>query len=348
MYRSHFAIALTLACLAGCSTFDLKKNIPWGAGEEGKLERPMKLVANWSETVMTNGDAPPMRGFGGRLVFYAHEGGKPVKVAGTLTVYAFDESKGLKDDVVPDRKFVFTEEQFANHYSDKGMLKHSYSFWIPWDELGGEKRDMSLLCRFVSAQGDVVISEQTRHILPGKPPKNVAVPETLAVDHPAVSQPAQNAQPMVQQVGFFDSQQSTAMPERPRMNTSTIDLGTSPNLGPQANVIDVRGIPDAGSFEGAMVSYEAPAQRVVTAGAQATSQGRPLGAAPQPSVHSAHGTRPAPRAPAAPPVRGRGLYQRPRAGSQSGLAIQRPQGPATARGSNPGSLFPPANSQPVN
>jgi hypothetical protein len=346
MLRAHLAIAVTFGLLTGCSEFDLKKNIPWGPGEDGKLERPMKLVANWSETVMTNGSTAPMRGFGGRLVFYAHEGGKPVKVAGTLSVYAFDESKGLKDDVVPDRKFVFTEEQFENHYSDKGMLKHSYSFWLPWDELGGERREISLLCRFVSVQGDVVVTEQTRHILPGKPVRNPEIPETLAADHPAVAPPPRQPEQEIQQVGYFETKHPVPLEQRPRMTTSTIMLeDASPALMPQANLHEMRGIQESNGWNGAPgdgTHYQAlpPQYQGGFIPSQGGMQAPPQGAPQQPSAHSGPERFQAPRGQVALPTRDRGLWQRPRAGSRSGPATQRSEGPGTQYATNRGSLFP--------
>lgn len=344
MKRSAFVIALMLGALTGCAEFDLKKNIPWGTGEDGRLERPMKLVANWSEVVMTNGNVSPTRGFGGRLVYYAKEGGKPVKVSGTLTVYAFNESDGLKDDVVPDRKFVFTEEQFAQHYSDKGLLKHSYNFWLPWDELGGEKKEISLLCRFVSSQGDVVLSEQTRHVLPGKPPTNPAVPATLAADHPALRPAAPPVGQGNRQVGYFDDIPAPA--ETPgRMNTTTIHLnGPSAGPAPQAHVIDVRGLEEGGvdPLYGLPESNDIQQflDRDVIPARNSASRSA---ATQQPSIHSGLEKSRAPRASTAPPERGRGLWQRPRGGWQSDRATVRSAGRATAGGSNPGALFPPRN-----
>lgn len=346
MPRLSIAIVFTLGLLTGCSQFDLKDNIPWGAGEDGKLGRPMKLVANWSETVMTNGSSAPMRGFGGRLVFYDREGGKPIKVAGSLTVYAFNETDGLKDDVVPDKKFVFTEEQFANHHSDQGLLKHSYSFWIPWDELGGEKKEISLLCRFVSVQGDVVVSEQSRNVLPGKPPVNPQVPESLAADHPTVTPAGVTTLSQgVQQVSY--DQPVTSQPSldhRPRMTTSTINLeGSQPGLLPAGSAQDVRSLYNGGQGlspapEGIPFSglYQQPATMGSSPDLMASSQGATQSA----SGRSGPAKRPAPGARSSLPVRGRGLWQRPRGESRSGLAIQREQGLATGRETNRGSLFP--------
>src|SRR6185503_10721037 len=49
----------------------------------------------------------------------------------------------------------------------KSDLGASYSFFLPWDEAGGPKTEVSLICRFEPKGGGVVTGEQTRHILPG-------------------------------------------------------------------------------------------------------------------------------------------------------------------------------------
>ena len=55
-----------------------------------------------------------------------------MKGRGSLVVYAFDETDRDPANMKPDRKFVFTQEQFEKHYS-KSTLGHSYSVWLPWD-----------------------------------------------------------------------------------------------------------------------------------------------------------------------------------------------------------------------
>jgi hypothetical protein len=47
-------------------------------------------------------------------------------------------------------------------------LGHSYSVWIPWDEVGGPQKEISLIARFTPEKGSVVVSEQTKQILPGQ------------------------------------------------------------------------------------------------------------------------------------------------------------------------------------
>lgn len=158
-----FALAILFS--GGCATFDLSKRIPWGAGEDGKPAAPMRLMAVWTDTTMTSPGKPAMRGMGGRIVFY-DQANEPVKVKGTLVVYAFDETNRDPTNVTPDRKYVFLPADFEKHYS-KGRLGHSYSFWLPWDAVGGKQAAISLIARFQPDKGGEIIGEQTKHLLPG-------------------------------------------------------------------------------------------------------------------------------------------------------------------------------------
>lgn len=158
-------IALALLFFGGCATFDLSKRIPWGAGEDGKPAVPMRLMAVWTDTTMTSPGKPAMRGMGGRIVFY-DQANEPVKVKGTLVVYAFNETDRDPTNVTPDRKYVFLTSDFEKHYS-KGRLGHSYSFWLPWDQVGGKQAAISLIARFQPDKGGEIIGEQTKHLLPG-------------------------------------------------------------------------------------------------------------------------------------------------------------------------------------
>jgi hypothetical protein len=163
-----FVCCTLLPAAVGCQTldFDLRKNIPWGAGADGELEPPVKLAAMWTDTVLNSSNAPSTRGFGGRLMFYAADNSKPMEVKGTLEVYAFDETDRDPENTRPDRKYVFTPEQFEKHHS-KSALGHSYSVWLPWDVAGGPQREISLLVRFTPHKGPIVVGEASKQILPG-------------------------------------------------------------------------------------------------------------------------------------------------------------------------------------
>jgi hypothetical protein len=148
-----FALAcVALLAAGGCSKFDLRKNIPWGGGKDGKLTRPMKLIAVWQDTVLHTDGQEAVRGFGGRVWFYGGDE-EPVTVKGSLEVYAFDET-GRKDTDTdpPDRKYVFTPEDVERHHSE-GKLGDSYSFWLPWGDANGPPIEMTLICRFTPSDG---------------------------------------------------------------------------------------------------------------------------------------------------------------------------------------------------
>ncbi len=159
------ATALT-AVLSGCSQFNLRDNIPWGTGKDGKFDSPMQVVPFWTTGVQNQGDRQGLRGLGGRLYFYGKSPNKPVKVKGTLVIYAFDEKGRDPRNMVPDRKYVFTPDQFQNKFS-KTDLGPSYSVWLPWDEVGGPEKQVSLIVRFTTENGEMVSGEQIKVRLPG-------------------------------------------------------------------------------------------------------------------------------------------------------------------------------------
>ncbi len=115
------------------------------------------MAVSWAETTMHQPGRPGVRGFGGRAMFFPERGDKPQKVEGSLTVYAFRENSDGTGSTKPDRKFVFTAEQLEKHYSPS-KLGHSYSFWIPWSEVGGPEEQISLIARLEPKEGAVVVS----------------------------------------------------------------------------------------------------------------------------------------------------------------------------------------------
>jgi hypothetical protein len=162
---------LILACvviLSGCSSLKVLPTVPVLPGRDDKPQQPSHIVALWSDMVVHDPNGQPARGFGGRVTFYTEKGNKPVRVEGTLEVYGFEERPGCPPKMKPDKKFVFTPEQFARHY-EKTKLGHSYAVWVPWDAAGGPEKEISLIVRFAPKGGQLVVGEQTRHVLPGPP-----------------------------------------------------------------------------------------------------------------------------------------------------------------------------------
>lgn len=159
-------LAGCLICLmCGCTVFDLKKRIPWMDSDQ--VTAPTRMTTLWTNTILNQSGKKGVRGFGGRIMFHGKDNEKPIRVEGVLTVYAFDET--TRASSVPERKFVFTAEQFEKHYS-QSKLGHSYSVWLPWDEVGGAPRRINLLARFEPVDGAMVMSENSLQILPGIEP----------------------------------------------------------------------------------------------------------------------------------------------------------------------------------
>jgi hypothetical protein len=151
----------------GCAQFEVSK-FPWPA--KPMPQKPDRIAVMWTDAVMNQPGLPGVRGFGARVMFYDQHHKTPVAVAGRFTVYAYDDTNEEESSQTSaDRKFVFTAEQLQDHYSKSG-LGHSYSFWIPWDEVGGPQHTITLVCRFESLQGGLVASEPAKQLLPGVPP----------------------------------------------------------------------------------------------------------------------------------------------------------------------------------
>lgn len=127
---------------------------------------PDRMMAVWSDTILHQPRKPGVRGFGGRIYFYRGQQPEPIEVDGGLVVYAFDSDSPRSSSTKPEKKYVFTADQFAEHMSHTEMGP-SYSVWLPWDQIGGPNRKLSLIARFEGRQGGVVLSKPSSKLLPG-------------------------------------------------------------------------------------------------------------------------------------------------------------------------------------
>jgi hypothetical protein len=162
---ASFLIAATLGSAASAAD----SWAPWPFHHDEPAGKPDKVISLWTDAVMTRDGQSPIRGFGGRLMFYEGKNDTPVKIEGTLVVYAFDETNRDPNNAKPDCKYVITPEQLPNHYS-KSKAGHSYSVWIPWDQAGGMQKEITLVVRYEPKNGPPVIGEQCREILSGRLP----------------------------------------------------------------------------------------------------------------------------------------------------------------------------------
>ena len=343
MTRQHLFRLIAAATLlaGGCAQFDIRNRIPWKIGTDGAIERPMKVVALWSDTVMTVAGSKPMRGFGGRVMFYKDETGKPVKVDGTLVVYAYDETGRHTTNNVPDRKYVFTAEELDKHYS-KNKMGHSYSFWVPWDEVGGEQTEVTLIARFTPTQGGVVIGESARQMLPGLQTKMPTAQEAMQ-DAPAV-QPVSYTAPITAGAASpaivsgapqpIHVSASGAANSWGKMETHTINL--SPNLG--------RAMTDGGNAGATVEPQQATGTVTTVTLGDGTTVTRPR-AEPQafaPSTHFEPSQLRALGEPIARPARSHNLRQQSRVGSRHGLPSSHGSVPPATHPESASSSAPPS------
>jgi len=161
--RAVCAAVLVLLAGAGCSQLDLRQSMPWS---EPEPETPARMVDTWTDTVLWQPGKAGVRGFGGRIMFFQRDDEDPIVVDGTLTVYAFDDDDP-DPDKPPAKKYIFLAEKLPGHYSES-KVGHSYSFWLPWDDVGGPERQIGLITRFEDKEGKVVMSKVAHKILPGK------------------------------------------------------------------------------------------------------------------------------------------------------------------------------------
>jgi hypothetical protein len=162
---SSLALAsLLLIVLSGCARWDLRDPWPWNESEQ--LQVPDRVLPMWTDTILYQPGQPGIRGFGARVYFYGQDKKEPIEVDGSLIVYAFDAEKAQGGIPIPEKKYVFTADQLPVHHS-KTNLGHSYSIWLPWDEVGGPARQISLITRFEGREGGVLMSDPSRKLLPG-------------------------------------------------------------------------------------------------------------------------------------------------------------------------------------
>lgn len=133
---------------------------------EATREVPDRMMVIWTDTVLHQPQQPGVRGFGARIYFFKGNGTEPIEVDGGLAVYAFNASGNAPLSSKPERKFVFTADQFSKFLSHTDMGP-SYSIWVPWDQVGGASVQLSLVTRFEGRHGGVVISDPTVKLLPG-------------------------------------------------------------------------------------------------------------------------------------------------------------------------------------
>jgi hypothetical protein len=186
------AALLVAGGLCGCTGLkqgDLQKML---YTEKPQPQTPESIEAVWTNTTLHQPGHPPTRGFGGRLLFFGKNQDRSVLVDGNLVVYAFDDDKPDPEHPQPEKKFVFPAEDLAKHQSES-PLGPSYSVWLPWDQVGGRARRISLIARFEHDRGTLLASNVAHVALTGEPaapPARTTPPRPRAERQPDGVQPA--------------------------------------------------------------------------------------------------------------------------------------------------------------
>lgn len=186
---------------------------------DSEPQAPAKVTPMWTDTVLYQSGLAPIRGFGGRVMFFDGKSEKPIKVEGALTVYAFDGTSTNSSGTVPERKFIFPPEDLETHYSES-KLGASYSFWLPWDEVGGYERRITLVTRFEPTSGTPTMSQPSRHYLPGLPAPEIM--DFAERDKKGDVRSHSESRHAVQAASYTDAPVDPTI--YPRMSTVTIDV----------------------------------------------------------------------------------------------------------------------------
>jgi hypothetical protein len=219
-------LLLAVVTLCGCTKFSLKDGFP-SFEKEPKPEVPDRMVAVWTHSIMNKAGQPSTRGFGGRVTFFNGDDKSSILVDGQLTVYAFDDESEDPENPAPEKKFIFPRATLASHQSESN-LGPSYSFWLPWGEVNGPQRRLSLIGRFDDANGRVILSQSASVTLPGKndPTKlTVSQSQTTPLHRPGFPVQQTSHEADIATSSGDDSPGDT--PSRPRMQTTTIPITPS-------------------------------------------------------------------------------------------------------------------------
>lgn len=249
--RLFFSAAMALLIgMTGCAGIKdtmrvSQKNSQWNPvktlseKKEQKSEptMPETMTVLWKESVFEKPGHRSVRGFGGR-VFFHDAANNAVEADGELTIYGFDESRKGTERQKADKKFVFSGDELKRMMSDSG-LGTSYNIWIPWDEVGGERKTIALIPMFRTNEEEprVIKSGQSLNVLFGSAPdvkKTAEIgPYKVFGSSPTKSEPIRQAgydenlgkseEGDVQQTGF----ESKTNTEPSNIKTSTIRMTPS-------------------------------------------------------------------------------------------------------------------------
>jgi hypothetical protein len=187
---------------SGCQFAPKKTPAGWSWTEEEKPVVPERILAIWTDTVLRQPNQPGVRGFGGRIFFYDKEQNDPIEVDGKLVVFVFDADDHNPENQKPLRKYVIDADDFAKHMS-KTSIGPAYSVWLPWGDVKGPTKKLSIIARYEGRHGGTTLSDPTMKLLPGveaRTPKSANPQGGSPSDKPPVLNAAHNSLPQSSQI----------------------------------------------------------------------------------------------------------------------------------------------------
>jgi len=203
-FRRCLGMLMLLAAIplpSGCQFAPKKTPAGWSWTEEEKPVVPERILAIWTDTVLRQPNQPGVRGFGGRIFFYDKEQNDPIEVDGKLVVFVFDADDHNPENQKPLRKYVIDADDFAKHMS-KTSIGPAYSVWLPWGDVKGPTKKLSIIARYEGRHGGTTLSDPTMKLLPGveaRTPKTAIPQGGSPSDKPLVLNAAQNQLPQASQ-----------------------------------------------------------------------------------------------------------------------------------------------------
>ena len=221
-------ILLFVLFVSGCQTpltvKQMQAKNPWA---KNAAKTPVKVVDMWNSYAQTTSEGTVVRGMAGRVHFYDNpRESHAVKVDGNLTVYVFDGNETDPAHTKPLKIFQFKAETLAQHHSYKKSVGHSYTFFLPIDEIGGEEKSLCIITRFDDRleKDTFVMTHPVSTMLAGRKPQQPAEPsireflESRSLFAEANQSIAVGYDSAIQQVGYVMEKQIVE-PEKSRVST---------------------------------------------------------------------------------------------------------------------------------
>ena len=234
LVQVFFGVLLSLLFVSGCGT-------PW-AGTQNMLPKnpfakkaptaktPVEIVDVWNSYALPSADGTITRGMLGRVHFYDDPNRRQaIKVDGDLSVFVFDGRETDPAYAKPLKVFQFGADVLEESHSYQQPLGHGYNFFLPFDEIGGEEKPLSLIVRFDdNLSGKFELGAPVNTVLAGRRPQTPTDPSvrefldsrSMFADTNRNSTPQSNSE--IQQVGYVKevaAETQTAEPENSRVIT---------------------------------------------------------------------------------------------------------------------------------